>query len=270
MPFAITSDVKINRLQYGEEACAPCHFFGPHILSHWLVHYVRSGRGIFRIHENEYEVHAGEVFFIPPYVSTYYEADRDDPWDYQWLGIYGSGLAEIYASAGLSEHTPVRAVSPAVPRVLDALLKQGENVRPCGAVSLAYAFLEALSENAPPPPANESKAYVEHAEDYLQRFIYKKVTVADIAAHLNIDRSYLTSLFKKHRGISTQQYILKVKMEAACGYLLATDYDVARIARSVGYDDPFVFSHAFKTLYGESPTAWRKAQKVKSIFNLSL
>jgi len=261
MPFAITSDVKINRLQYGEEACAPCHFFGPHILSHWLVHYVRSGRGIFRIHENEYEVHAGEVFFIPPYVSTYYEADREDPWDYQWLSIYGSGLDEVYAAAGLTSHTPVRAVSPTVPRVLDTLSKQGENIHPCGAVSLAYAFLQALAENVPLPHAAGDKAYVERAEEYLRRSLYKKVTVTDIAAYLNIDRSYLTALFKKHHGISTQQYILKMKMEAACGYLLATDYDIARIARSVGYEDTFVFSHAFKTLYGISPTVWRKAQK---------
>ena len=82
-----------------------------------------------------------------------------------------------------------------------------------------------------------------------------------MAAHLNIDRSYLTALFKKHHGISTQQYIIKVKMEAACGYLLATDYDITRIARSVGYDDAFVFSHAFKTLHGQSPTAWRKTQR---------
>ena len=261
MTFSITTNVKISGLQCGEEACAPSHAFGPYIRDHWLVHYVRSGRGIFRIHGTEYEVHAGEVFFIPPYISTYYEADREDPWDYQWLGIYGQGLDDVYAAVGLTEHTPVRAVSPAVSRVLDKLLQPGESIHPCGAISLAYAFLEAIAENAPLPAGD--KAYVERAEDYLRRSLYKKVTVADIAAHLNIDRSYLTALFKKHRGISTQQYILKVKMEAACGYLLATDYDVARIARSVGYDDPFVFSHAFKTLYGESPTAWRKAQKRK-------
>ncbi len=263
MVFSITTNVKISGLQYGEEACAPSHSFGPYIRDHWLVHYVRSGRGVFRIHGTDYTVHAGEVFFIPPYISTYYEADREDPWDYQWLSIYGSGLDEVYAAAGLSEHTPVRAVSAAVPRVLDALGGRGEGIHPCGAIAAAYAFLEALSENAPLPHPAGDKAYVERAEEYLRRSLYKKVTVADVAAHLNIDRSYLTALFKKHRGISTQQYIMKVKMEAACGYLLATDYDIARIARSVGYDDAFIFSHAFKTLYGHSPSAWRKMQKGK-------
>ena len=261
MAFAITTNVKINGIQYGEEACAPEHAFGPFIRDHWLVHYIRSGRGIFRIHGIEYTVHAGEVFFIPPFISTYYEADRADPWDYQWIGIFGSGLAEVYAAAGLTAETPVRAVSPAVSRVLDALLKQGESIHPCGAIAAAYAFLEALAKDIPLSPAMTDKTYVERAEEYLLRSLYKKITVAEIAAHLNIDRSYLTALFKKHHGISTQQYILKVKMEAACGYLLATDYDIARIARSVGYEDTFVFSHAFKTLYGISPTTWRKMQR---------
>ncbi len=263
MPFTISNNVKISGLQYGEEACAPGHAFGPYIRDHWLVHYVRSGRGRFRIHGTDYEVHAGDVFFIPPYISTYYEADREDPWDYQWIGIFGSGLDEVYAAAGLSAHAPVRAVSDAVSRALDDLLKQGESIHPCAAISAAYAFLAALAKNAPPIPSSGDKAYVERAEDYLRRSLYKKVSVTDMAAHLNIDRSYLTALFKKHRGISTQQYILKRKMEAACGYLLATDYDLARIARSVGYDDVFVFSHAFKKLYGISPSAWRKAQKAK-------
>lgn len=261
MVFSVTTNVKIVGMQYGEEACAPGHAFGPYIRDHWLVHYVRSGRGVFRIHGTDHTVHAGEVFFIPPYISTYYEADREDPWDYQWLSLYGSGLGEVYAAAGLSEHTPVRAVSAAVPRVLDTLAKLGEHGHPCGAIAAAYSFLEALSENAPLPYTTGDKGYVERAEEYLHRSLYKKVTVADIAAYLNIDRSYLTALFKKYRGISTQQCILKMKMEAARGYLLATDYDIARIAHSVGYDDVFVFSHAFKTLYGVSPTAWRKEQK---------
>lgn len=259
--FSITCDVKIVGLQCGEEACAPCHAFGPYIRDHWLVHYVRSGRGVFRIHGTDYAVHAGEVFFIPPNISTYYEADREDPWDYQWMGIFGSGLDAVYAAAGLTDRTPVRAVSPAVPRILDDLLHKGERAHPCGAVAAAYAFLEALCADRPLPHTGEDKTHVERAEEYIRQSLYKKVTVTDVAAYLNIDRSYLTALFKTYRGMPTQQFILQTKMEAACGYLLATDYDVARIARSVGYEDVFVFSHAFKTYCGQSPTAWRKQNK---------
>ncbi len=38
------------------------------------------------------------------------------------------------------------------------------------------------------------------------------------------------------------------------------DYDVARIARSVGYEDVFVFSHAFKKEFGQSPTQFRQTR----------
>ena len=252
--YALRTPVRVSGIQCGEEACAPGYAFGPCIRDYWLVHYVKAGRGVFRIHGKNYPVQAGEVFFIPPNVNTYYAADMDDPWEYQWLGIYGEGLEAVYTAAGLTDRDPVQAVDQAV---LERLLARERNGLPWGLLSDTYAFLEAISCQSP-APLKADALYVQEAEEYIRRSLYKKVTVAEVAAYLNIDRSYLTALFKKHRGVSTQQFILQVKLAAAKTYLATTGYSVARIARSVGYDDAFVFSHAFKKECGISPSAFRE------------
>lgn len=66
----------INPIQCGFESCEKGHFFGPAIRTHWLIHFVESGKGIFRINNKEYTVKSGEMFVIPPFVETYYEADQ--------------------------------------------------------------------------------------------------------------------------------------------------------------------------------------------------
>jgi len=257
--FTVITDVKIVGLQYGEEACASGHAFGPYIRDHWLIHYVRRGCGTFRIHGVNHAVGAGEVFFIPPDISTYYAADKNDPWEYVWLGIYGEGLDAVYAAAGLTDSNPVRRLPEAAVDVLERLLKKEEGVSTFEAIGEAYAFLDALTA----ADGRTERSYVERAEEYIRQSLYKKQTVEEVAAHLNINRSYLTALFKQYRGVSTQRFMLRVKMETAARYLITTDYDVARIARSVGYEDVFVFSHAFKKEFGQSPTVFRQTRQTK-------
>ena len=67
----------LNPVQAGYEQCEKSHFYGPATRTHWLIHFVESGFGIFRINGKEYSLGPGEMFVIPPFVETYYEADRE-------------------------------------------------------------------------------------------------------------------------------------------------------------------------------------------------
>ena len=76
-----------NPVQFGFENCCPSHSFGPAVRSHWLLHYVVSGFGFFRRDGKQYNLSPGEVFVIPPYLETYYQADAKNPWYYIWIGF---------------------------------------------------------------------------------------------------------------------------------------------------------------------------------------
>ena len=82
----------MNPMQFGYEDCASGHFYGPAVRTHWLLHYVESGTGLFEREGKQYQVKAGEIFVIPPYLECYYKADERDPWRYVWVGFTGSPL----------------------------------------------------------------------------------------------------------------------------------------------------------------------------------
>lgn len=252
----------ISKVICGREECKPRHFYGPIIRDHYLIHYVESGKGRFEINKKVYNIKAGEIFYIVPNVMAYYEADKEEPWVYKWIGIKGRHIESVFKTVGLSEKNPVLAVGKEVSDSLDRVVAESEEGEDSGFrfLSAAYDFLGALVGNnhLPTTKKTNDQQYVEKAMDYIWRYIYKKVTVSELAAYVNIDRSYLAGIFKKNTGLSPQQYIMEIKLKTACEYLKSTDYDITRIAQSVGYDDLFVFSHAFKKFIGKSPKKYRE------------
>ena len=77
----------LNPMQFGYQHCEKSHSFGPAVRNHWLLHYVVSGCGIFNISGKTHHIKAGDMFCIPPFVETYYEADCQNPWYYIWIGF---------------------------------------------------------------------------------------------------------------------------------------------------------------------------------------
>ena len=87
----------------------PLHSFGPASKPHYLIHYVLSGKGVFRFHDKEYRLEAGYGFLIQPNELAFYQADEKEPWSYLWVGFAGSRAEEYLTSMGLSERHPIFA-----------------------------------------------------------------------------------------------------------------------------------------------------------------
>jgi AraC-like DNA-binding protein len=58
--------------------------------------------------------------------------------------------------------------------------------------------------------------------------------------------------------VTAGQYIVKVRIDAACKRLTTTDEPIAQIALSCGYSDQSAFSRQFKQAVGISPLAYRR------------
>ena len=80
----------LNPIIAGNERCLPSHQFGPAVRSYWLLHFVVSGKGVFRTSRGEYSLGKNDIFVIRPYEITYYEADKSEPWEYMWIGFSSS------------------------------------------------------------------------------------------------------------------------------------------------------------------------------------
>lgn len=238
----------LNPLIAGEEDCEPGHSFGPAVRNYTLIHYILSGRGTFEARGQVWPVQAGQAFLILPGEVTFYRADEQEPWHYQWIGFDG-GLAQRF-----SELPAVFPLNAAVFREAFARFRDSAAAEYEAAAALFRLYSELFCQK------QEKNAYVRRVENYVQAAYMEKISVEKLAAQLNLDRHYLTRLFRQSRGVSIQQYILNVRMEAACRYLSA-GYGVQTVAHLCGYDDPSDFSRLFKRQNGLSPKLWQEQSR---------
>lgn len=73
----------------GHSQCLPLHSYGPGTRPYYLMHFVLSGKGRLVVNKTEYQLHAGQLFLAEPDQMLFYQADREDPWTYSWIGFNG-------------------------------------------------------------------------------------------------------------------------------------------------------------------------------------
>ncbi|MFI6322837.1 AraC family transcriptional regulator [Nonomuraea sp. NPDC050556] len=83
-------------------------------------------------------------------------------------------------------------------------------------------------------------------------------TVGGLAGKVGMSRAAFAARFTALVGEPPLTYLTGWRMTLAADLLRDTDATVAAVARTVGYDDPFAFSVAFKRTRGATPTTWRQ------------
>jgi AraC-like DNA-binding protein/DNA gyrase inhibitor GyrI len=85
------------------------------------------------------------------------------------------------------------------------------------------------------------------------------MSLADLAAKLNLSPYYFQRLFKQEMNESPSAYINRVRLERA-GHLLkaGTDYSMAQIAEDCGFSSAAVFNRSFKHRFKVSPLVFKQ------------
>jgi len=88
-----------------------------------------------------------------------------------------------------------------------------------------------------------------------------KITVSDLAAVAGCSKAQLERRMKKVFGLSTSQYVTRVRVDVATQMLRRTDDSVASIAATTGFYDQSSFSRHFARLSGETPAQFRSESR---------
>lgn len=237
----------INPVQFGYEDCNKGHFYGPAVRTHWLIHFVVSGHGYYRINNKEYKIGPGEMFVIPPFEETFYQADNKKPWTYIWIGFTCDG--------------PLPTDLGDVIRCPEAIeiFNSMKNCDTFDSGKRAYLSaklweLFALLLRKKKPETH----YVQKAIDCIHSEYMQGITVEQIADRLKLDRCYFSTMFKKRMGVSPKQYLTNYRMSIAATLMTDNSTSVTVAACSVGYSDIYNFSKAFKRHFGVSPNEYIK------------
>lgn len=96
---------------------------------------------------------------------------------------------------------------------------------------------------------------------YIEQNYADRITLEDIAAITQYNRTYISTLFHKSTGISFYDYLMRVRMQHAINDLVITDRNLTEIALSNGFADLKSFNSRFKELLNCMPSEYRKQQK---------
>ena len=236
-----------NPVQFGHENCAPSYGYGPAVRTHWLLHYVVSGYGKFSREGITYEVCPGQIFVIPPYLETYYQADEKRPWTYIWIGFTADTVPDVFEEAVIT--------STKAGAIFDEMLSCGkiENGRSAFLAGCIWKLVSALLEHDDTKPD-----YIDKALNHMHSSYAMGITVQEISDLLGLNRRYFSSLFSARVGMPPSEYLIDLRLRKAAELMTKYGESPTTAALSVGYDDLYHFSKIFKKHYGVGPREYQK------------
>lgn len=244
----------LNVLTFGYEKCKPCHSFAYALTDFYLLHCVISGMGTFVVDKKEFKIGKGKMFIIKPNHSYSYIADNDNPWEYIWISFNGE-LADLFEK---------------LPDVIDVStdfftemleVNKLKNTQTEFLLSKLYALVSHLFECSP-----KENDYIKTVSDFVKNNYMHKINISELSSAMNLNSRYLSRIFKKEKGITLQEYIIKYKVKKA-KTLLENGFSVNEVAKIVGYDDYYTFSKMFKKNTNQTPRDYASSAK-KSVYDI--
>ena len=207
----------------------------------------------------------------PKQVNTY-SADRDHPWEYTWLEFDGLRVKEALELAGLTMDNPVyhsnaRDLSLELKNEMLYIANHSDQ-SPFHLIGHLYLFLDYLTRSSSSRRMMRGGKlqdfYIREATSFIEQNFQNDISVEDIAAFCNLNRSYFGKIFRDAVGKSPQEFLISYRMTKAAELLKLTELTIKDIGNAVGYPSQLHFSRAFKKTYGISPREWRSDNKIAS------
>jgi AraC family transcriptional regulator, L-rhamnose operon transcriptional activator RhaR len=129
-------------------------------------------------------------------------------------------------------------------------------------IGLLIQFLAGLARAvAPAPETAEARSLHPAIQSLLARIEAdpaREWNLPRLADTANLEKSYLTRIFKAATGLAPLAYVARARLELAASLLLRTPLSIREIAEQVGIADPNLFARRFRTHFGLSATAYRE------------
>ena len=120
----------------------------------------------------------------------------------------------------------------------------------CSAISGAARQLSAVD-------SRDSQFIVNAAIDYMRDCLNESLSVGKLVTHTGYGRSRFFELFRANTGMTPNDYLQRLRLEAARGLLSETSRPVTEIAFEVGFNSSQYFSTVFLQYTGLTPSGFR-------------
>jgi AraC-like DNA-binding protein/ligand-binding sensor protein len=105
--------------------------------------------------------------------------------------------------------------------------------------------------------ANAEPPVIARAKQFILDHLHEDLSLGQVATAVHTSIFYFCKLFRKVTGITFTEFVSRARTERAKSLLLNPNLRVSEIAYEVGFQSLTHFNRVFKTVAGESPTAYR-------------
>ncbi|MDF2724765.1 MAG: DNA-binding response regulator [Paenibacillus sp.] len=95
------------------------------------------------------------------------------------------------------------------------------------------------------------------AKQYIERHVTKRLSLQEVADHVNLTPTYFSSLFKKEMNEGMVEYVNRLKINKSLELLRQCDYTIQELCDEVGIVNEGYFCKLFKHSTGQSPKQYR-------------
>lgn len=256
----------LSIIQFGEEDNAAVIPTKPNQRTHYIIHFIISGEGVYTTKsatvETSTKLTAGMAFAVHKYDTVHYVSNLENPLHYCWVGFDGEDSEKILNEVGFTRANPTLTLTHPndIKQTFGELVKAGQKAEKFAILSAFYRFLNTLKKNNVLDDKlipEERDTVFAQAINYIKANLHRNVTLTELADYLHINPSYFAKIFKKRFNISPHAYIIRARLQQAEFLVKTTDKTISEISDMLNFSDVYSFSKQFKKVYGFSPTRCR-------------
>lgn len=220
--------------------------------------YTKRGSGIVKIKEEEFDVHEGDVFILPPFTPHEYRP-KSHPWQTLWI-TYNGAVAQGSFSfpADIRHYDNFECHYKKISRGIT----QSDWRRKTG--SVLYELLMCLLERDGLSSFESiaRKPDMDTAVQYIAEHYHETIEISKLAEITELSEGHFSRVFKQYTGMSPIEYITHLRIERAKDMLMQPYHiPIAKIAKSVSYTSAAYFTKTFKSKTGVTPKEYRESYK---------
>lgn len=229
-----------------------------------IFQYTLDGYGMLRYEEQTYKVERGQAMVLHiPHNHRYWLPEDSRMWDFIYITLEGSEIMRMFRAIE-QRCVPLFNIN-GNSHIFSTFLNiyqfaQKNDQKSAFRFSIfAYEFTSGLLDELKPIlwPAEEP-AFLAKAKDYIDKNLFRKTSLDEIAQVSGYSKFHFCRLFKEHEGISVKKYEEHARMKKAASLLVANDDCIKYIAYEVGFKDVSNFCRIFKSYFRMTPTEYRQ------------